>query len=198
LQIELGWNLLGNTFDQAINVAETFSSTSVITTIWKWDVVVSGWQFYAPSMDAAGLQAYASSKVYGVLASILPGEGFWVNAKTQASIPMAAGSSYSVGSTQLVQGWNLVATAANSTPAAFNLSLTDPQAPPPAIGGIPLNLITLWTWDNPLSKWYFYAPNLDGQGGTALTQYITGKGYLDFTASHKKLGPGVGFWVNKP
>jgi hypothetical protein len=111
---------------------------------------------------------------------------------------MAVGSSYSVGSTQLVKGWNLVATAANSTPEAFNLSLTDPQAPPPAVGVVPLNILTLWTWDNPLSKWYFYAPNLDGQGGTALTQYINGKGYLDFTANNKKLGPGVGFWVNKP
>jgi hypothetical protein len=91
-----------------------------------------------------------------------------------------------------------VATAANATPAAFNLSLTDPLAPPPSTGSVPINLTTLWAWDNPLSKWCFYAPNLEGQGGTALFDYTAGKGYLDFTATGKLLGSGMGFWVNKP
>ena len=198
LQIEVGWNLLGNTTDKAINVADTFSSTAVITTIWKWAVAVPGWQFYTPSMDATALQAYASSKGYGVLAMINPGEGFWVNAKTKAPISMAAGNPYSVGSGELVTGWNLVATAANATPATFNLSLTDPLAPPPTVGVVPLNITTLWAWDSTQSKWYFYAPSYEAQGGTALIDYITGKGYLDFTSANKTLGNGVGFWVNKP
>ena len=189
---------MGNTTDKAINVADTFSSTAVITTIWKWAVAVPGWQFYTPSMDATALQAYASSKGYGVLAMINPGEGFWVNAKTKAPISMAAGNPYSVGSGELVTGWNLVATAANATPATFNLSLTDPLAPPPTVGVVPLNITTLWAWDSTQSKWYFYAPSYEAQGGTALIDYITGKGYLDFTSANKTLGNGVGFWVNKP
>ena len=47
-----------------------------------------------------------------------------------------------------------------------------------------------------MSSWYFYAPSLAASGG--LSAYITGKGYLDFTAGGKTLGPGVGFWVNRP
>ena len=78
---------------------------------------------------------------------------------------------------------------------AFNLSLS---ATPPAAGVVPINLTSLWAWDTALSKWYFYAPSLEAQGGTALTDYITSKAYLDFTQHSKKLGNGLGFWVNKP
>ncbi|MDD5029938.1 MAG: hypothetical protein PHH58_10630 [Rhodoferax sp.] len=53
-------------------------------------------------------------------------------------------------------------------------------------------------WDNPANKWYFYAPNLQGQGGTALFDYTASKGYLDFTTTGKLLGAGMGFWVNRP
>jgi hypothetical protein len=31
-----------------------------------------------------------------------------------------------------------------------------------------------------------------------LVAYVTAKGYRDFTTANKTLGPGVGFWVNKP
>jgi hypothetical protein len=56
-----------------------------------------------------------------------------------------------------------------------------------------LNLVTRWAWDNPLAQWSFYAHSLDVKGGTALTDYATSNGYLDFTANNKTLGPGVGF-----
>jgi hypothetical protein len=49
-----------------------------------------------------------------------------------------------------------------------------------------------------MSKWYFYAPSLQSLGGTALVDYISANGYLDFTLGNKTLGSGVGFWVNKP
>ena len=83
----------------------------------------------------------------------------------------------------LPAGWNLAATGNDVTPTAFNQSL----------GATPLT--TLWAWDNPSSKWYFYAPSLETQGGTALSGYIAGKGYLDFGS--KTLGNGTGFWVNR-
>jgi hypothetical protein len=54
----------------------------------------------------------------------------------------------------------------------------------------------LWAWNSGLSNWYYYSPSLDANGG--LSTYITSKGYLDFMTSSKTLGPGVGFWVNKP
>lgn len=36
-----------------------------------------------------------------------------------------------------------------------------------------------------------------GGGGTALTDYIASKNYLDFTQRNKTLGNGTGFWVNR-
>jgi hypothetical protein len=201
LDLLKGWNLLGNGQDQTLPIATLFGDPLNVTTVWKWDVTKPGWQFYAPSMDTAALQTYTASKGYGVLTAINPGEGFWVNAVqpltvAQPSGTAIAGSDFSAGKPYALKlGWNLVSTGDSITPSAFNIGLS---ATPPSPGTVPLNLTTLWAWDNPQSKWYFYAPNLEGQGGTALIDYITGKGYLDFTASSKILGSGVGFWVNKP
>ena len=91
------------------------------------------------------------------------------------------------------QGRNTVATGNDVTPSAFNLSLSATQTEP---GVVPLNLTSLWARDNAASSWYFYAPILEANGG--LMNYITSKSYLDFTQSNKKLGNGIGFWVNRP
>ena len=190
-----GWNLLGNATDQPLTVDAVFADTRVVTTAWKWDAAAKSWQFYTPTLDATGLQSYASSKGYAALTVINPGEGFWVNAKISGSLILpTTGLPYVLGAAQLKTGWNLVATADNITPATFNLSLSDS---PPATGVVPPNLTSLWAWNNPQSKWYFYAPNFEAQGGTALLSYSLAKGYLDFTAEGKTLG-NVGFWVNKP
>jgi hypothetical protein len=61
-----------------------------------------------------------------------------------------------------------------------------------------VNLTSLWAWDSAQSQWYFYAPSLDAQGGTALVDYIGAKSYKDFISSGKTLGNGVGIWVNRP
>jgi hypothetical protein len=90
-------------------------------------------------------------------------------------------------------GWNLVATGDNLLAPAFNRSLS---AVPTSPGVFPINLTTLWAWDNAHASWYFYAPSLDASNG--LTSYITSKGYLDFAAYNKTLGNGVRFWVNRP
>ena len=193
LVLAQGWNLLGNSLSQPILVGMELSNPALVTTVWKWDAVTPGWQFYAPSMDAATLQTYATGKGYGVLSVINPGEGYWVNAKSAASLGTQFGSAFSLTTGNLVKGWNLVATGNDVLPAVFNLSLSDM---PPALGTVPLNVTTLWAWDNPLSQWYFYAPSLDASGG--LAAYIAGKSYLDFTQHNKTLGNGAGFWVNKP
>jgi len=201
LSLAPGWNLVGNSTDAALNVAGTFSDANQFVTVWKWLAAQSAWGFYAPNLAAQGgtvLADYAAAKGYQVLTSIQAGEGFWVNAKLASSVTLPAGGNFSLGAAQLQPNWNLVATAENITPKAFNLLLTNPLAAPSTVGGVPLNLTTLWAWDNGASKWYFYSPSLDGQGGTALLDYTAGKGYLDFTATGKLLGAGVGFWVNKP
>lgn len=38
---------------------------------------------------------------------------------------------------------------------------------------------------------------LEAQGATALSDYVSDKGYLDFGSNDKTLGKGMGFWVNR-
>ena len=196
-----GWNLIGNGNNAALDVAATFGGSANVTTVWKWVAITSHWAFYAPSLAGQALSDYATGKGYDVLSTIAGGEGFWVNAKQSFSVQLPAGTTVlaadfqPAGSKALVQGWNLIASGDSKAPSDFNSAL---GASPPAPGVIPLNLTTLWAWDANLTNWYFYAPSLEAKGGTALADYITSKGYLDFRSSNKALGNGTGFWVNKP
>jgi hypothetical protein len=195
LHILKGWNLAGNTTDQAIVVRDMFADIKVVTSVWKWDAAVRGWQFYSPTLTSAELKTYAENKGYGVLTLVNPGDGFWIDAKITSSLGVFAGAFYSLPREQLIDGWNLVATAADVSPAKYNQSLL---ATPPNPGVTPINLTSLWVWDNPQGKWYFYSLKLEGQAGTALSDYIFGKGYLDFNTNGKTLNTGIGFWVDKP
>ena len=202
ITLSTGWNLLGNGTDQPLTMTTLVGDkASSVTTVWKWDVAQTGWQFYAPSMDATALQTYATNKNYLVLSQVNSGEGFWVNAAKAFSVTLPGGTAISGNDFQggkpraLKKGWNLVAVGNALTPSAFNMALS---ASPPTADVVPINLTTLWAWDNQQAKWYFYAPNLEAQGGTALKDYIDRKGYLDFTATNKLLGSDLGFWVNYP
>jgi hypothetical protein len=64
-----------------VNVADVFSNTTDVTTVWKWIPATSKWAFYSPAL-ADGGAAYAASKGYDPLVTINNGDGFWVNAKT--------------------------------------------------------------------------------------------------------------------
>ena len=189
LAMAQGWNLVGNSLNQALSVTALYSDSATVTTVWKWDTGTMGWQFYTPLMDAAALQTYAASKGYGVLTIINPGEGYWVNAKAQPTLGTQSGASFILTSSSLAKGWNLVATGNDITPSAFNTNL---KSSLPGTG-----VSTLWAWDNPSSKWFFYAPSLEEQGATALSGYIASKGYLDFGSNNKTIGNGTGFWVNR-
>jgi hypothetical protein len=190
-----GWNLLGNGLDQPLPMAAQFADPNVVNSVWKWDAAGRRWLFHTPLMDAASLQAYATGKGYGVLTLIAPGEGYWVNAKLTTELAPAAGSAFVLAEGNLLPGWNLLATGQDVSPSAFNRSLS---LTPPAPSVVPQNLVSLWAWDNPANAWYFYAPGLEAQGGTVLSDYITSKGYLDFTQRGKTLGNGAGFWVRRP
>jgi len=187
-----GWNLLGNSLNTALTVAALYSDANVVNSVWKWDTTIPSWQFYAPSMTATALQTYATSKGYGVLSAINPGEGYWVNSKTKATLAAQTGAPFSVAATNLVTGWNLSATADDVSPAELNRRLSET---PPSPDVIPNNFTTLWAWDNPTSNWYFYAPGLDASG--TLASYISSKGYIDFAKSSRTLGNGTGFWINR-
>ncbi len=92
-----------------------------------------------------------------MLGEINRGEGFWVNTKAPLTLGTQSGQSFILSGASLVDGWNLVATDGDMTPTVLNAKLK--------AGVIPINLTTLWAWDNPLSRWYFYAPRLEAQGG---------------------------------
>jgi hypothetical protein len=193
------WNLLGNSVNAPITVSATFGDPNQVATVWKWLPASSKWAFYSPALADGGL-AYAIGKGYDFLTTINGGEGFWVNAKAAFTVPLPAGTVVPTHSFQdqpdpaqnkLLKAWNLIAVGDKVMPSVFNLGLS---ASPPASSTIPLNVTTLWAWDNAAGNWYFYAPGLDAAGG--LVSYITTKGYLDFGV--KRLDPTMGFWVNKP
>ena len=183
-----GWNLLGNSSDAALDVATAFSDSTRFQTVWKWLPAQNGWAFYSPSLAAQGgttLADYASAKGYHVLTTIAGGEGFWVNANLAGSVNPPAGNAVPVTTLAagLVKGWNLVSVGETTTPQQF---CSTPGS----------EVTTLWTWDAASSGWYFYAPGLAAKG--ELANYITSRGYLDFSTGSKTLGYGTGFWVNRP
>jgi len=194
LSLAAGWNLAGNGSDAPLNVATTFADAQRFVTVWKWVTTASGsaWAFYSPALAAQGgnvLAAYAASKGYQVLQSISAGEGYWVNvaANQAGTITVPLGNTVTAAglSTSLRPGWNLAALGAGTTAQQFCAAQQ---------GGV----TTLWAWNNGLSQWLFYAPDLAAKSSTALADYIASKGYLDFAGAANSLGLGIGFWVNKP
>ncbi|MDD5029084.1 MAG: hypothetical protein PHH58_06225, partial [Rhodoferax sp.] len=190
-----GWNLLGNSTDQAINPVTLFGDKSTptalsadIVTVWTWDAGQKQWAFFTPAMSAAELTSYADSKGYLVLQTIAPRRGFWLNGKNASALPAATGNAVNVTATDLVTGWNLMSDARSLAPSAFHASL----------GSAAANYITLWAWDAANTAWLFHSPALEAEAGTKLVDYINSKGYLDFSATGRTLAPGTGFWVNRP
>jgi chitodextrinase len=191
----LGWTLAGNGLATPIDVAATFGATGIaakVTTVWAWDALNAKWNFYSPLLSPTQLLDYASSKGYGVLSSIEPRQGYWVNAAQPVTLPQRTAVPVTVTATDLIKGWNLVAQGVASSPADFNRALSG-AAP----GSIPANFISLWAWDNTNGAWFFYAPSLEASSSTALADYIASKHYLDFTTQSKTLGLDTGVWVNR-
>lgn len=187
LNLTPGWNLLGNSSAAPIDVATTFGDTSKIITVWKWNKTASKWGFYAPSMTAPNLATYAANKGYDVLTSIDLKEGFWVNASVAVALTGPVATSVTLLESDLQQGWNLMGSADNKTPSQLNQSLSS------SLNAAGKAIVTAWAWDAPTTKWEFYAPTLEAQGGAVLADYITGKGYLPFSTA---LSASDGFWLN--
>lgn len=75
LTLAAGWNLVGLRSDTAAGAAEISTGQTGVVSIWKW--VGNTWAVSLPGEGVPG--AYATSKGFGNLATINPGEGFWVN-----------------------------------------------------------------------------------------------------------------------
>ena len=205
VSIAKGWNLIGAGGNQSFKASSLFGDKNTFVTVWKWIADQGQWAFYAPSMTATALSDYALGKGYQVLDTIQGSDGFWVNASSATSVSLPFGTAYTAVNhrASLRTGWNLVSSGDNLTPVRFNNYLTIYSGEmPPSIGSETTttvyqdNLTSLWAWDAANSKWYFYAPSLDRS--QVLGDYISGKGYLNFTTDNKKLGSGTGFWVNMP
>lgn len=194
-----GWNLLGNGLSGAIAVASLFNDYNIVQTVWKWIAgSTPGWAFYTPGQGDGGA-AYAATKGYAQLTTINAGEGFWINAKQGFTLQLAGSpvltpsfSPSSGSALALPTGWSLIAVGDNPTPRDFANGIAGGT---PSSGVAATSLVTLWAWD-PLSiSWYFYAPQLDNNGG--LAGYTQNKEYLDFLGTGKTLSPSTGFWVNR-
>jgi hypothetical protein len=198
-----GWNLVGNGGSTAMSVPSLFGDANKIYSVWKWvpsgstpNISYPNWAFYTPGQTDSG-SAYAASKGYDTFTSIASGEGFWVNAKLPLSVPMTApawilSSVFAPGQSKaLTPGWSLIATGEAQTASAFNKAI---GSTPPADGVIPINLTSLWAWQNSGQRWYFYAPSLEANAG--LEAYLSEKNYLDFGSM--RFAPTMGFWVSRP
>jgi pimeloyl-ACP methyl ester carboxylesterase len=179
LNVAPGWNLLGNSLADTLDVKVLFGAQSAITSVWRWNAAAKAWEFYSPTLDADGsLASYAKSQGYGVLTALKPGDGYWVNAKSAVSLGMQSGHGFSLSNSNLSTGWNLVATAEKLTPYKLNASLG--------------SVTSQWTWDAVGRNWVFYASALDAQG--SLARYVADAGYQDFGS--RTTQSGIGYWVN--
>jgi alpha-tubulin suppressor-like RCC1 family protein len=202
LNLKTGWNLVGNSVNFPLNVAANLNAVNQVITVWKWNPLTAKWAFYTPDLTSDNLLAYATSKGYEVLTLINGGEGFWINAKINFTMQLPTGvainsSKFSDQASllnNLPKGWSLIAVGDNPTPRDFinTIALTKPVLPDVASN----SLTSMWAWSNAASKWYFYAPGLDNSNG--LINYISSKGYLDFSLNNPLLDPTMGFWVNHP
>lgn len=94
-----GWSIVGNDSGRDVNPVAVFgnattptSISAAVTSIWTWDTAQAKWAFFAPSLTASELTAYAASKGYGVMVAIEKGAGFWVNSRTATTVNFAATS----------------------------------------------------------------------------------------------------------
>lgn len=164
--INKGWNLFSSPI--GFDVTATVNNSQFIS-IWKWNN--GTWEVYAPGEPDKG-QAYAQSKQFGFLATINPGEGFWLNSTTPITgsltgIPVFAPLT-------LASGWNLTGLKSEYPSTAASIIAEDSD------------IISLWKWHN--GTWAVAMP-----GETTPGAYAASKNFAELTT----INPGEGFWVNK-
>ena len=200
LSLATGWNLVGNSFGRPLNVVDVFGDATQAMSLWKWIAATGKWAFYTPMLTDGGA-SIAAARGYDLLTVVDSGEGFWVNARQDFSarlpyayfVPSASFSDQNSAQNRLSAGWNLISVGDYKTPRDFNAEI---GATPSAPNAASASFISLWAWDNASANWYFYSPSLDA--ADSLATDTSSKRYLNFAEQHKLLGPGIGFWVNKP
>lgn len=184
LNLSAGWNLVGNNSSGSINVASTFADPAKVTTVWKWNKQTAKWGFYSPTMNSTALATYVNDRGYELLTEISAKEGYWINGSS-GTVTTPEGTNTTTGS-DLSYGWNLVVGTAGNAPGQLADTLNG------GLNAAGQQVSTIWAWDNASAKWKFYSPVLAAQGGTALADYISSKGYKAFGT----ISGSEGIWVN--
>ena len=203
-----GWNLLGNGFATALNVASTFGNqdapvagiTPNVVSLWKWNAAASRWAFYSPQLSVAANASYVAAHGYDLLATVNAREGYWIQTGATLILPAQGGAKANFGFTEfsaLPAGFNLLSLSQKMSPTAFNNGVAQASPPSPS-APIQSNFTSLWAWDPAQQGWLFYAPSLEAGGGLAAVKaYALSKGYGHFQDQARSLDLGQGFWVSK-
>lgn len=186
-KLAAGWNLVGNSSAVPIDVATSFGDPKKITSVWKWNRREGKWAFYTPSMNASQLLTHTQINGYDILSSIDSKEGFWVNAVAPVVVAGPVANGTNLSDTDIPIGWNLVSSADNQTPSKLNASLAS------NLNASGKAITTIWAWEKTSSQWRFFAPAMESQGGTVLSDFVGEKGYLQFSSV---LSVNDGYWVN--
>ncbi len=84
-RFDAGWSLIGLKSNQAESITDLISENeNKITSIWKW--AETTWAVYLPQYGPADTETYANGKGFGVLSTINPGEGFWINCTEEITL----------------------------------------------------------------------------------------------------------------
>jgi alpha-tubulin suppressor-like RCC1 family protein len=191
--LQANWNLLGNSNNAPLAVSSVFGDANQVVAVWKWVGSRNTWAFYSPTQVDGGA-AYAATMGFEFLTRIEAGDGFWVQTKTAFEVQLPTAAAVPLSSLRSKAGkWTLNALGDSATPNAIGNLMA---ALVSAAGGKDTDPISVWAWNEPLAKWYFFSPSLYRDG--SLAAHIQSNGYLDFVASNKSLSPGTGFWINRP
>ncbi|MDP2105846.1 MAG: hypothetical protein Q8J76_07615, partial [Desulfobulbaceae bacterium] len=177
LMLTPGWNLASCMVE--FNASEVFGDSTTYASVWKWLASEKRWEVYLPT-DPDNGEAYAKSKGFELLSTVLPGEGFWVN--VQSDKPPTTdirGELAKDPSLALAKGWNLLGLKSGQSLWIEDRSDAEKTA-----------IESLWKWKGKEKKWAVSLPNApDGDGGQA---YADSKGFTLL----ESIDPGEGFWVN--
>lgn len=198
MRLGAGWHLLGNSLNTPIDVAQHFADRRIVESVWKWLPDLQRWAFFTPQFNQQALAAYVRARGLDPLATINPGEGYWLKLKQAHDFGEQRGEPGAASLTGLNAGWHLVTLGSAMTPSELNTALAVPTgtAPPDATAG-PQGFVSLWSFDNVKSRWRFYSPMLEAQGPAAHKAYRDAKGFLEFDGEQTTLGNGRGFWIKK-
>ncbi|MFH1082399.1 MAG: hypothetical protein V1751_03310, partial [Pseudomonadota bacterium] len=78
-----GWNMAGLLISSSLSMDTLFNTLNpakkfYVTSIWKWDRTKSKWQVYLPGLSDTALQALLVKYELDKLATLNPGDGFWI------------------------------------------------------------------------------------------------------------------------